>query len=156
MLKNRQALSMVTIAIISFFIGTTFSIATLAKDSGSPFDKVWEAISDLQSKMETLEDRVQTLEEQLEELRILSHNWGANNVNITFTARNTGSVVLIIFEISVNDEPATMTLARLTLQPSETETVVVSIASGFVSGTKYEFEMFTIGGKKYSYTTTAP
>lgn len=167
MLKKRQLLPMVGIAVISFLIGTTFNTAALAKDGGSPFDKVWETFSGLQFEIETLKYRVQALEQALEEqpedLTIVAHYWDASNANFTLVVRNTGSVVLTIIGVNVakngrapEDVPATMTPATLTLYTKQTENIVVSISGGFISGTRYYFEMLTMSGRKYTYAVTAP
>jgi len=66
-LKKKQVLTMMSIAVVSFLFGTTFSFtATVTGDSGSPWDNVWTTISELQSQVETLTDQVETLEEQLQ------------------------------------------------------------------------------------------
>lgn len=62
MLKRKQVLTLATIAVTSFLIGTIFS--AMATEGGNPFEKIWETITGLQSEMETLEDRIETLEEQ--------------------------------------------------------------------------------------------
>ena len=61
MLKRKEAITMVTIAVVSFFIGTMFSVA-VATDGGNPFDKIWEVLHDHQSRMENLEARIRALE----------------------------------------------------------------------------------------------
>jgi len=54
--KKKQVLTVVSVAVISFLLGTMFNV--MAKDSGgNPWDKVWTAISGLESRIETLENQ---------------------------------------------------------------------------------------------------
>ena len=59
MLKKKQVLTIVSIAVVSFLFGTMFNFTTtVTGDSGSPWDRVWTSISELESKMETLEEQL--------------------------------------------------------------------------------------------------
>jgi len=63
MIKKRQVLVMVSIAVMSFLIGTMFSTNFMALGSneyGIPFAKIWEAIDDLQARVTSLEESVDT------------------------------------------------------------------------------------------------
>ena len=53
---RKRILAVVSITIVSFFIGTMVSV--MAKDGGNPWNRVWQAIHDLQSKVEALEGQV--------------------------------------------------------------------------------------------------
>ena len=55
MFKKKQVLTLVSIAVISFIIGTMFNAIAMAKDGGNPFDKIWEAIYDLEERLESIE-----------------------------------------------------------------------------------------------------
>jgi len=55
MLKKKQVLTIVSIAAMSFLIGTMFSV--MASDGGSPWDRVWASITGLESRVETLEEQ---------------------------------------------------------------------------------------------------
>lgn len=47
---------MMTIAVISFLVGSTFNVITMAKDrGGNPFDDIWEAIHDLEDRLDSIE-----------------------------------------------------------------------------------------------------
>ena len=52
MLRKRQVATIVSIAVVSFLIGT--SVAT---DGGNPFDALWNAFYGLESRVEALEDQ---------------------------------------------------------------------------------------------------
>ena len=52
MLRKRQVAVVVSIAVVSFLIGT--SVAT---DGGNPFDRLWAALSGLESRVEALEEQ---------------------------------------------------------------------------------------------------
>ena len=56
MLKKRVVIAMISIAVISFLIGTTLNVVTSASNVGNPFDKIWEAIYDLQDRVTSLEE----------------------------------------------------------------------------------------------------
>ncbi len=57
MFKKKQILTVVSIAIISFLIGTTFNV--MANDfGGNPFDKIWEAIYDLDERLRAVEEEI--------------------------------------------------------------------------------------------------
>jgi len=57
-LKKRVVIAMISIAVISFLIGTTLNVMALASYGGNPFDKIWEAIYDLQDRVNTLEESI--------------------------------------------------------------------------------------------------
>ena len=52
MLRTRQVAVVVSIAVVSFLIGT--SVAT---EGGNPFDQIWDAFNGLESRVETLEEQ---------------------------------------------------------------------------------------------------
>lgn len=73
-MRKKQVLTIGSIALVSFLVGTLFNMNLLAigKDEGdgSPWDNVWTAISELQSGMDNfnasltdLQDRVNAIEE---------------------------------------------------------------------------------------------
>ena len=55
-LKKKQAIMMVSIAVVSFLIGTTLNVMTMATDGGNPFDKIWGEIHDLKDRVKILEN----------------------------------------------------------------------------------------------------
>jgi hypothetical protein len=57
--KKKQVLSMVSIAVISFLIGTTLNVMATASN-GNPWDNVWEAIFNLQARVTSLEESTNT------------------------------------------------------------------------------------------------
>lgn len=57
MIRKKQVLTVVSIAAISFLVGTMFSV--MATDGGNPFSVIWEAISGLESRVEALEEQSQ-------------------------------------------------------------------------------------------------
>ena len=71
MLKKRQAIMMVSIAVVSFVIGTTFNV-TVASNGGNPFDNIWEILRVHQGKLEILEARVEALETPIR-IRVEAH-----------------------------------------------------------------------------------
>jgi multiple sugar transport system substrate-binding protein len=72
MLKKKQIIVIVTIALVSFLMGTMLNINSVAigsDDYGIPFDKIWEAIYGLQARVTSLEERQEQTETILEELQ---------------------------------------------------------------------------------------
>lgn len=70
MLKKKQVITLVSIAIISFLVGTTFNVITIATDSSrNPWDMVWEAFYDLEAQVQSLNQTVHSLNQNLENLR---------------------------------------------------------------------------------------
>jgi len=59
MSRKKQIVTMVSIAIISFLVGTTVNFVAAAGD-GNPFDKIWQAISNLQTRVTALEQGTST------------------------------------------------------------------------------------------------
>ena len=55
LLKRNQVFTLVTIAVMSFLIGTMSS--AMATERGNPWDRVWTAITGLESRVETLEEQ---------------------------------------------------------------------------------------------------
>jgi len=55
--KKKQVLAIVSIAVISFLIGTTLNV--MATDSGgNPWDKIWEALNNLQGRVKNIEGAI--------------------------------------------------------------------------------------------------
>lgn len=77
MFKKKQVLIVVSIAIICFLMGTMFNV--MANDSGgSPWDKIWTAISGFESKVDSLnaslidlQDRVSTIEAEANQVKTI-------------------------------------------------------------------------------------
>lgn len=67
-MKKKQVATIVSIATISFLIGTTFNVITMATDRGKPFEKIWEAIYDLQSETSQLRADHEELKKTVDEL----------------------------------------------------------------------------------------
>lgn len=59
-LRKKQVVTLVSIAVVSFLIGTMFNV-TVATDGGNPFNKMWEAISVLQGQVTELEAKPQVI-----------------------------------------------------------------------------------------------
>jgi len=58
MLSRKQVIVIMSMAVVSFLFGTMFNFTTtVTGDSGSPWDRVWTTISELQSRVEILEDQ---------------------------------------------------------------------------------------------------
>lgn len=59
MIKKRQILIVVSVAVASFLFGTMFNFTTtVAEGSSSPWDRVWTAISELQNKVGSIEENL--------------------------------------------------------------------------------------------------
>jgi peptidoglycan/xylan/chitin deacetylase (PgdA/CDA1 family) len=56
---RKQVLIILSVALASFLLGTTFSVVAL--NGENPFVKIWEAINNLQKKVETLDEPARTL-----------------------------------------------------------------------------------------------
>jgi len=75
MLKRKQVAVIVLVTLVSFLIGVTLNHATAyvlnGGGSGNPWNKVWEAIYELQSRVQTLEAKVEVLENQSRSWRMI-------------------------------------------------------------------------------------
>jgi archaellum component FlaF (FlaF/FlaG flagellin family) len=91
-----------------------------------------------------------------EQLEIQGCTFNTGNANVTFSVQNTGTAVLTIVEVRVNDEYATMNPSSVTLDPGDQTTITVTKTEGFISGVKYEFKFITAKGNIFLYTATAP
>ena len=59
MLKKKQTITVVTIALASFLMGTMFGVVTTATgEGGNPFDAIWEAIFDLDERLKAVEEKI--------------------------------------------------------------------------------------------------
>jgi len=74
-LRKKQVIMIVSIAVISFLIGTTFNSMTMAEDDDRGNPHVWEAIHELQSKVDglnsslvELQSELATIEDEIQEL----------------------------------------------------------------------------------------
>lgn len=65
MLRKKQVITIVSIAVASFLIGTTFNVVTMATDGGNPWDKVWTAILGLRAKVDSLNTSLADLESRV-------------------------------------------------------------------------------------------
>ena len=61
MIKKRQIIVVMSIALVSFLIGTS-----MATDGGNPFDALWEAVGGLQSRVDSLNSTLTSRFERLE------------------------------------------------------------------------------------------
>jgi hypothetical protein len=79
MLKKKQVLTMISIAVMSFLIGTTFNIMSFAEDSdGNPFDEIWDAIYELEAGVGSLNQTIEDLKTKIPRKPII-----LTNVNTT-------------------------------------------------------------------------
>jgi len=58
MSRKKQVVTMVSIAIISFLLGTSVNFVATARDR-NPFDEIWKAIYDLQRRVESIEESIE-------------------------------------------------------------------------------------------------
>jgi len=81
MFKKKQFITIFTVGLISFLLGSLFSVTAITTDKGGgPFDKIWEAIYGLEERQDraevsldeiwkavsNLEERLTALEEQMD------------------------------------------------------------------------------------------
>jgi len=68
MLKRKQFITIVTVALISFLLGTLLSVtAVTTDDGGNPFDKIWEAIFGLEERQDQTETSLDEMGEIISE-----------------------------------------------------------------------------------------
>jgi archaellum component FlaF (FlaF/FlaG flagellin family) len=97
-----------------------------------------------------------------EELKVLGSTWATGRTYIDLNVKNTGSAALTVNQIRINDiSNGTLTNAvSLTGGSSATlrvfSTSYTGIGTTYTSGTKYEFQILTATGNKYTYVATAP
>lgn len=68
MVKKKQTVMMVSIAVASFLVGTMFNVTTTAEDRGNPFDEIREAIYGVESDVDSLNASLIELEERVSAL----------------------------------------------------------------------------------------
>lgn len=68
MIKKRQIVVMVSIAVASFLVGTMFNAITMAEDGGNPFEKIWEALYGVESDVDSLNASLIELEKRVRAL----------------------------------------------------------------------------------------
>lgn len=80
MLKKKQVVAIVSIALVCFLVGTS-----MASDGGSPWNKVWEAIYSLESRVGALEE--QSIPQGFMGVPAYDSGWFSidQNEDITFT-----------------------------------------------------------------------
>ena len=135
--KCRKALSPVVAAIILIAVTVAVSIAVAAWMGALSF-----------TFMKT------------EELKIKGVVWGTKvgdkYTSAVLTAQNTGTAVLTINQVKVNDGTAVMNPLTASLNPGDQTTITVTRTGNFTSGTKYEFAFYTATGNRYIWPETAP
>jgi len=69
MLKKKHVLTIMSVAVLSFLIGTMFNLSTVVSGgSSSPWDRVWASISELQTKVDSLNATLTEMNSTLESL----------------------------------------------------------------------------------------
>ena len=141
LLKSKKALSPVVASIILIAVTVAVSIAVAAWMGALTF-----------TFMAT------------EEITFTGHTWLMTSDQIKITVKNTGTSALTISEVRVSD--ATNSSAGWTgttaLGAGKSTTITITglpyiVNTGFVSGTKYAFQVITTKGNRFGpYTTTAP
>ena len=51
MVGKKQILTMISVAVVAFLIGTTFNAVTIAREGANPFGEIWEAIESINESM---------------------------------------------------------------------------------------------------------
>jgi len=100
---KRQVITVLSIAAISFLIGTMFSV--MASDGGSPWDRVWTTISELESKVENLEARVEDLESQRFPAPDYDSGWVYSDGSKITLNHNLGTTEVFVYLIGKGDDP---------------------------------------------------
>ncbi len=59
-MRKTQVLTIVSIALISFFVGTLFNmnLVALGNGDGSPWDRIWTAITGLEARTTSIEEKI--------------------------------------------------------------------------------------------------
>jgi len=98
MLKKKQVLTIMSVAVVSILLGTAFNFTTVVTgDGGSPWDNVWTAISELQSEVDSFEARmpqVITADISRNHGIIVDSNWH-DLLSITVTLYGNASVLAV-------------------------------------------------------------
>ncbi|MCD6239972.1 hypothetical protein J7K27_00420 [Candidatus Bathyarchaeota archaeon] len=75
--------------------------------------------------------------------------------NVTLRVKNTGTKTVTIATVKVNNQDATA--PQLTLAPGQEENLKIQLASDWVAGNPYKFDLFDGSGQIIgSYQATAP
>lgn len=99
---------------------------------------------------------------QAEELKVINRTWDPDNAFIVLSVKNTGISALSVSSVRVNDiivaesnvaYGGDFTGTTHTLVPGAFGTMTITHA--FASGIKYEFEVITVRGNKFTFVATA-
>jgi len=136
--NRKQVITVVSIAVISFLIGTLFNMNLPAigkdddNDDGSPWDKVWTTISELQSKIVSLNTSLTKLQENLTEIMVvIDFSYPPTNLHMRFYGLSIQTAGAYTSEadkmhMSVSHEPnigfATITIDKVYYQRGADET----------------------------------
>ncbi len=125
MLRKTQVLTVVSIALVSFLIGTLFNMNPLAigkdEDDGSPWEQVWTAIAGLQSQIEDVNETLTSKTEELEEQMMV--------LQTDATALQTQIDVLSALLISMQSEVDTLNATVVSLMEKVDSSGTVEAAS---------------------------
>ncbi len=93
---------------------------------------------------------------ETEEFKVMSINRSTwSSTTATLTLKNSGTIVLTVEAVKVNDNSATLTpVENAVLNPGDERNFTVDYT--YVSGSKYEFTFYTAVGTKCSYISTKP
>lgn len=112
MLRKKQVVVVVSIAIVSFLVGTMFNVVTGA--GGSPWDMVWSAITELQSEVDIVNASVLQLQEEIN--------------NVVEKANQVKTIRFCEPAETINDDPGYETAASFTWIPNNaTDNAILSI-----------------------------
>ncbi len=96
MMRRKQVIAVMSVAVASFLFGTMFSFTVaVTGDSGSPWDNVWTVISELESKVETLED--QSLPQGFVNAPAYDSGWVLSDGQIVTLNHNLGTVEVCVY-----------------------------------------------------------
>ena len=119
MSKKRQAVMIVSIAVVSFLIGTMFN-ATVATYGGNPWNRVWEAIYELEAQVDKLKrPQVITITGHAEWTQLDIAVW-TDLLSISEVTISEGANVLAIASGSFNCSEVTQSSLRLRHRANET------------------------------------
>jgi len=118
--KKRQAVTIVSIAAVSFLIGTMLNSMTMAADGGSPWNQVWETIYRLETQVNELKrPQARTITGHVDWTQLTASVW-TDLLSISEVTVSEGANVLAIASGCFNCSEVTQAALRLRHRANET------------------------------------
>ena len=92
---------------------------------------------------------------QVEDLRVISDDWGANASFVDLTLRNGGTSNIVVNSMKVNSDVVAFSVVSGSESIEPGDSLVIRVSHGFVVGQRYDCLFLTSSGYSFVFTSEA-